>query len=129
MRKLLIWLALVAAATGALLLALTLVLNRFIAHNHDRILERVPATLGGASRLMPSPPACGAARGWRFANIRVADDPQFSETTFVTAGALTARVNLWSLLRRQPEADRIDLVRPEIHLISRCPPGAGTTAP
>src|SRR5438046_551532 len=109
MRKLLVSLALILTATGVVLLALMLVLNRLIARNRDQIVSRVEATLGRPVAVDAIKVSLWGGPGLRLDNVRVADDPQFSETTFVSAAALTVRASLWSVVRRRPEADRFDL--------------------
>jgi AsmA-like protein len=117
MRKLLVGLGVCALTGAVLLLVLAFTLNRLIARNREPILQQVQAALGRSVLVDDISVDLWRGVGLRLGNVRIADDPRFSDAPFVQAASVTVRARLWSLLRRRPEADRVDLQRPEIHLI------------
>ncbi|MFI5365630.1 MAG: AsmA family protein [Candidatus Binatia bacterium] len=117
MRKLALGVLTVAVLAAALLAAAALSLNRIIARNHNQILERAQAALGRPVTVGTITVSLWGGLGIQLNNLRIADDPRFSAAEFVSAAALAARARLWPLLHGVLEIGRIDLTRPEIHLI------------
>src|ERR1051325_661870 len=103
MRKLLaasVVLVMVAAGVGFA----AVVLNRRIADNHDRIIEKVEAATGrrvgiGAIRVSLWP-----GLGMRFEDVHVGDNADAGSPDVVQVAAGMARARLWPLLSRRREA-------------------------
>src|SRR5262249_21756718 len=55
--------------------------------------------------------------GVRLEKVRIADDPGFSDSDFLSAASVTARAQLWPLLRGEFAVAGVDLDEPVIHLI------------
>jgi AsmA-like protein len=117
MRKVVVGLGVCTLIGAAALLVLAFTLNRLIARNRTFILEQVQAALGRSVAVDDISVDLWRGLGVRLGNVRIADDPRFGDTPFVQAASVSVRARLWSVLRRQPEADRVELQRPEIHLI------------
>lgn len=117
MRKL-IW-----ATILVLLIALAIVgtaaisLNRIIAHNRDRILQQARSAIGRPVLADQIVMSLWGGIGVRVDNVRVADDPQFSDSDFVYATAVVAQAKVLPLLRGRLDIGRIDIEQPRIHLI------------
>jgi AsmA-like protein len=117
MRKLVVAVLIVAVLAAAVFTAAALSLNRIIARNHDRILQRAVAALGRSVVVDSITVSLWGGIGIQLNNLRIADDTRFSTADFVRANALTARARLWPLLHGTLKVGRIDLTQPEIHLI------------
>jgi uncharacterized protein involved in outer membrane biogenesis len=117
MRKLVIVLAVAAGIAGALVLGAALSLNRIIAGNRERLLTQTEAAIGRPVHVDRLTVSFWGGLGVRMENMRIADDPAFGAAEFVRAEVVTGRARLLSLLRGELEISRIDLTRPEIHLI------------
>ena len=117
MRKLIIAAVIVLVLVAALFAVAALSLNRIIARNHDLILQRAQAALGRPVTVGTMTMSLWGGLGIQLNELRIADDPRFSDTDFVRAAALAARARLLPLLHGSVEVGRIDLKRPEIHLV------------
>lgn len=117
MRKLL-WIAglLVLVAAGLVGTA-ALSLNRIIAQEHDRLLQRAQTALGRdvtADRITLN---LWNGFGVRVDNPRVGDDPHFATADFARAATVIVRPKLLPLLRGRLAVRRIDVREPEVQLI------------
>lgn len=117
MRKLIIAAVIVLVLVAVLFAVAALSLNRIIARNHDVILQRAQAALGRQVTVGTITVSLWGGLGIQLNDLRIADDPRFSNTEFIRAAALTARVHLLPLLHGSVEVGRIDLKQPEIHLV------------
>jgi hypothetical protein len=117
MRKLVVSLITVAVLVLAVFLALTFSLNRIIEQNRDLILQRAQATLGRAVTVDKITLSIWGGLGVRLENVRIADDPRFSASEFARSAVVTARAELWPLLRRRFIIGAIEFVQPHVQLI------------
>lgn len=105
-----------------LVITVALSLNSLIDKNRDRVLDEVRSALGRkvtADRIAVN---LWGGFGARVDNVRIGDDPQFSDADFIQASAAVAVAELWPLLHGQLQIRRVDLKDPRIHLI-RAPSG------
>jgi len=112
----------VAVAALALIVALVLAvaivsLNRIVELQRAVILRRVEAALGRKVAVDVIAVSLWGGLGVRLEHVRIADDSLFDEADFFSADAVMLRARLWPLLHGRFDVGRIDLQRPQVHLV------------
>src|SRR5215472_1639078 len=114
----------IAAIVGALILALIAIfiyaaanLNSIIAENRGFLLQRVSAALGRKIEVAQIKAQLGWGVSADLTGVTVADDPGFSARPFVSASAVSAKLELIPLLARQLRVSKVVLEEPEIRIV------------
>ena len=114
----------IASIVGALILALIAIfiyaaanLNAIIAENRGFLLERVSAALGRKIEVAQIKAQLGWGVSADLTGVTVADDPGFSARPFVSASAVSAKLELIPLLARQLRVSKVVLEEPEIRIV------------
>src|SRR6516162_3580891 len=115
----------VGSIVGALILALIAIfiyaaanLNSIIAENRGFLLQRVSAALGRKIEVAQIRAQLGWGVSADLTGVTIADDPAFSARPFVSASAVSAKLELIPLLaRRQLRVSRVVLKEPEIRIV------------
>jgi uncharacterized protein involved in outer membrane biogenesis len=116
MRKWVILGVLLAAAAGAVALALSN-LNSYLNRNKDWLAARVESALGRKVTFSEIGVQFLGGFGARIQDLRISDDPAFSEEDFVRAGEVRVAMRIWPALFGRYEVSRVVLVRPEVNVI------------
>jgi len=118
MRKLAWTLAVLALIGVAIVVTAALSLNRIIAQQQEHILEMASTAIGRPIAAKRMAVNLWDGIGVRVDQLRIGDDPRFSNAAFVEAQAVVAQAKLLPLLlHRQLEVGRVVLKAPQISLI------------
>src|SRR5262249_556960 len=114
----------VGSIVGALILGLVAIfiyaaanLNSIIAENQGFLLERVSAALGRKIEVAQIRAQLGWGVSADLTGVIIADDPDFSARPFVSASAVSAKLELIPLLVRQLRVSKVSLKEPEIRIV------------
>src|SRR5271155_2898773 len=118
MRKaLLISASVIVVVIGGLLIYALVNLNSIIDSNRTVILSRLTTSLDRPITVG----AIKASLGWGIAievdDLRIADDPAFSQEPFVAANKVAIEVEFLPLLHGKAKLKRLSLIEPQIRLI------------
>jgi len=114
----------IGSIVGALILALVAILiyaaanlNTIIAENQGFLLQRVSAALGRKVEVAQIKAQLGWGVSADLTGVTIADDPDFSARPFVSASAVSAKLELIPLLARQLRVSKVVLKEPEIRIV------------
>jgi uncharacterized protein involved in outer membrane biogenesis len=116
MRKWIILAAVVLLLIGAAIFAV-MNLNSYLNTNRQWIAEQVQAALGRPVSFGKVSVSLWGGLGVRVENVRIGDDPAFSNGQFVTADDVTVRVKVLPALFGRYEVSRIVLDRPAVVIV------------
>ena len=116
-RTVVIVVGVIVVVVGAAAIYAVLNLNGIIQNQRGLILTKASDAVGRKVDVQD----IHASLGWGvIADLRgvtIADDPNFSQTPFVQAADVYARVALMPLLSRRVEIDQVSLKQPVVHII------------
>ncbi len=117
MRKsLLILGVIVVVIVGAVGLVLSN-LNSYLTSNKDWLAAQVEGVLGRTVSFSEIGVSLSSGFGIRVKDVRIADDPVFSQDDFVRAGAVEVSVKIWPALFRRFEVTRLVLDKPDVTIL------------
>jgi len=111
-------LGVVALAVAACCYA-ALNLNRYLNENRDWIAERAEQAIGRRVDFDSVGISVRGGLGVRVDNVRVADDPDYSDLPFLRADALVVRVKILPALFGRYEVSRIVLEKPSLTVVRK----------
>jgi uncharacterized protein involved in outer membrane biogenesis len=117
MRKFILVFAIVCLLAVAALALLAMNLNSYLNENREWVAEQAQAALGRSLEFGEAGISLSGGIGVRVADLRIGDDPAFSQEDFVRAEAVDVRVALMPLLSGDVEVTRVVLRAPEIRVI------------
>ena len=116
MRRWIIVLAVVLAVAGAIALAVNN-LGTYLNENRDAVAKQVESRLGRRVAFGEVGVSLAGGLGVRVADLRIGDDPAFSQEDFLSAEAVDVRVKILPILFGKVEVARVILRSPRITLI------------
>lgn len=92
-------------------------LNGIVNRNKEYILSKAEQSIGRAVSVDEIGVTLRGGVGIRLKNLKLADDPAFSENSFIEAADLQVNAKLWPLLKKRFEVKRAVLHSPTIRII------------
>src|SRR5690349_17055594 len=121
MRRLLI---IIGAIVGVLIVGIVAIfayayfnLNSIIASNRGYILARASDALGRPVQIQDIKATLGWGVKMDVSGVKVADDPSFSQQSFLQASDVYVNVELLPLLSRSLKVTRLEVKQPELRII------------
>ena len=111
------------AAAGAVLIAAGITayavynLTAVIAGNQQRILNRVSNALDRRVQVGEIKARVGWGLGIQIDNLKIADDPDFSQDPFLTAEQVAMDVEFVPLLHGKVKVHRLNLIKPNVRIV------------
>jgi uncharacterized protein involved in outer membrane biogenesis len=117
MRKLILVLVVACLVAVAALALLASNLNSYLQENRDWVAEQAQSALGRSVEFGEADISLLGGIGVRVADLRIGDDPAFSQEDFVRADAVDVRVAILPLLTGKVEVTRVVLRAPAITVV------------
>src|SRR5215471_5171695 len=92
-------------------------LNAYLNSNKDWLAAQVEGVLGRKVSFSEIGVSLSSGFGARIQDVRIADDPAFSQDDFVRAGAVEVSVKFWPALVRRFEVKRLVLEKPDVTIL------------
>jgi len=108
--------AILIVVGGVLLLAVSN-LNSIVSHNRARLLQPISNALGRDIEAGDIKAALGWGVSVDIRNVRIRDDPQFSQLPFIQIQDLSATLKLLPLLSKRIEVSEVTLEKPVIRVV------------
>jgi hypothetical protein len=115
-KSLLILGVIVVVIVGAVGLVLSN-LNSYLTSNKDWLAAQVEGVLGRKVAFSEIGVSLSSGFGVRVKDVRIADDPVFSQDDFVRAGAVEVSVKIWPALFCRFEVKRLVLEQPDVTIL------------
>jgi uncharacterized protein involved in outer membrane biogenesis len=116
-KKVLIIVLIVLVLLGAGVAILLANLDSIVESRKDYILEQAESAVGREITIADIGVTLSRGIGVKLSGVTVADDPEYRDGYFVTAGDLTVRVKLLPLIKKQIEVKRLVLNEPVVHVV------------
>jgi uncharacterized protein involved in outer membrane biogenesis len=117
MKKVLIIVLIVVVLLGIGVVILLANLDSIVESRKDYILEQAETAVGREITIADIGVTLSRGIGVKLSGVTVADDPEYRDGYFVTAGDLTVRVKLLPLIKKQVEVKRLVLNEPVVHVV------------
>jgi uncharacterized protein involved in outer membrane biogenesis len=92
-------------------------LNAYLNSNKDWLAAQVEGVLGRKVSFSEIGVSLSSGFGARIKDVRIADDPAFSQDDFVRAGTVEVSVKFWPALFRRFEVKRLVLEKPDVTIL------------